>query len=127
AKGGAPVDVAVIGGGVIGLAVAWRAAQQGLQVTLADPAPGAGASGVAAGMLAPVGEARYGELALLELSMESWRRYPAFVAELEEVSRCPTGYRECGTLLVARDADDNSSLDREYRFRQERGLQVERL
>ena len=43
AKGGMRVDVAVIGGGVIGLAIAWRAAQQGLRVTLADPAPGGGA------------------------------------------------------------------------------------
>jgi glycine oxidase len=121
------VDVVVIGGGVIGLAVAWRAAQQGMRVALADPAPGSGASQVAAGMLAPVGEAQFGERALLDLALESWRRYPAFVTELERVSGRSTGYRECGTLLVARDADDNVSLDREHHFRQAQGLQVERL
>ena len=37
------MDVAVIGGGVIGLAVAWRAAQRGMSVLVADPAPGGGA------------------------------------------------------------------------------------
>ena len=121
------MDVAVIGGGVIGLAIAWRAAQQGLRVTLADPAPGNGASHVAAGMLAPVGEARFGESGLLELSLESWRRYPRFTSELEAVSGQPSGYRECGTLLVARDADDHASLAREYRFRIALGLHVERL
>jgi len=121
------VNVAVIGGGVIGLAIAWRAAQQGLRVTLADPAPGGGASRVAAGMLAPVGEAHFGESALLQLSLDSWRLYPRFTDELQSVSGRPSGYRECGTLLVARDADDNASLAREYRFRVAEGLRVERL
>src|SRR5207253_3111633 len=38
-----------------------------------------------------------------------------------------SGYRECGTLLVARDADDQASLAREYRFRVAQGLPIERL
>ena len=54
-------SVVVIGGGVIGLSLAWRAAQRGLAVTVADPDPGKGASYAAAGMLAPVTEAAYGE------------------------------------------------------------------
>ena len=53
-------DVVVAGGGVIGLAVAWRAALAGLSVALVDDAPGDGASRAAAGMLAPVTEAAYG-------------------------------------------------------------------
>ena len=49
-------DAIVVGGGVIGLACAWRAAQRGLSVAVVERnRPGAGASGVAAGMLAPVG------------------------------------------------------------------------
>ncbi|MGH3275855.1 MAG: FAD-dependent oxidoreductase, partial [Streptosporangiaceae bacterium] len=52
-------DALVVGGGVIGLAIAWRAAQQGLRVTVADPAPGGGATHAAAGMLSPVAEAAY--------------------------------------------------------------------
>ena len=67
----------VIGGGVVGLAIAWRAAQRGLRVTLADPSPGQGATHVAAGMLTPLAEAAYAERDLFRLGTESLRRYPA--------------------------------------------------
>ena len=63
-------DVAVLGGGAIGLAIAWRARQRGLSVVLVDKGDlGRGASHVAAGMLAPVAEADPGERALLELGL----------------------------------------------------------
>ena len=76
-------DVVVIGGGVIGLAVAWRAAQRGRSVCVLERGElGGGASHVAAGMLAPVTEADPGELALLELGLRSARAWPAFAAEL---------------------------------------------
>ena len=80
-------EVLVVGAGVIGLACAWRAAQRGLSVRVIDrDTPGAGASRVAAGMLAPVGEASWGEEALLQLNLDSARAYPEFAAELEEAS-----------------------------------------
>src|ERR671930_220403 len=63
-------DVVVVGGGAIGLGVAWRAAQAGMAVTVVDEAPGRGASWAAAGMLAPVTEVHYGEQALLALNLE---------------------------------------------------------
>jgi glycine oxidase len=103
-------DVLVIGGGIIGLVTAWRTAQRGLRVAVADPQPGGGAAQVAAGMLAAVTELHYGEQTLLALNLESARRYPAFVAELEEVSGERVGYRACGTLAVALDADDRAHL-----------------
>jgi glycine oxidase len=99
-------DVLVIGGGVIGLAIAWRAAQRGLRVVVADADPGRGASRAAAGMLTPVAEAAYAERALFELSSASLQSYPGFVAELTEATGQPTGYRQTGTLLVGYDADD---------------------
>ncbi|GHF31862.1 glycine oxidase ThiO [Streptomyces mashuensis] len=103
-------DVLVIGGGVIGLVTAWRAAQRGLRVSVADPAPGGGAARVAAGMLAAVTELYHGEERLLALNLASARRYPAFTAELEETTGLSTGYRACGTLAVALDADDREYL-----------------
>ena len=121
------MDVIVVGGGAIGLAVAWRAAVAGLQVAVVDPKPGRGASYASAGMLAPVGEATYGEQALLDLNLASWRLYPKFVAELEEAAGGSTGDRRSGMLLVARDADENAALERDYRFRQGLGLSVQRL
>src|SRR5918994_4015791 len=100
-------EVLVIGAGVIGLACAWRAAQRGLSVRVIDrETPGAGASRVAAGMLAPVGEASWGEETLLELNLASARAYPAFAAELEEVSGSRVSYRRCGALHVALDRDE---------------------
>jgi glycine oxidase len=120
-------DVVVVGGGVVGLGVAWRAAQAGMAVTVVDPAPGRGASWAAAGMLAPVTEVHYGEQALLRLNLAAADRWPAFAAELEEAAGAPIGYRRCGTLTVARDADDNAALEDLYRFQRRCGLQVERL
>lgn len=117
----------VVGGGVIGLSIAWRAASRGLEVTVVDPEPGRGASGVAAGMLAPVTEVHYGEEALLALNLESARRYPIFVAELEDGSGMGTGYRASGTVSVARDADDLAALEELVGYQRGLGLEVERL
>lgn len=117
----------MIGGGVIGLAVAWRAAQMGMAVTLCDPRPASGTSWAAAGMLAPVTEVHYGEEALLALNLDSNRRWPAFAAELAEASGRDPGYGECGTVMVARDADDRAALDELLAFQRRLGLQVERL
>ena len=75
-------DVLVVGGGIIGLVTAWRAAQRGMDTVVADPSPGGGAAHVAAGMLAAVTELQYGEQTLLDLNLASAARYPRFVEEL---------------------------------------------
>jgi len=114
----AAADVLVIGGGVIGLAIAWRAAQRGLAVIVADPSPGQGATYAAAGMLTPLAEAAYAERELFRLGSESLRRYPGFAAELTELTGLPTGFRQTGTLQVAYDSDDLAVLE-EMRLLQE--------
>ncbi|WP_078840701.1 glycine oxidase ThiO [Streptomyces antioxidans] len=116
-----------MGGGVIGLVTAWRAAQRGLRTALVDPAPGGGAAWVAAGMLAAVTELHYGEQTLLGLNMASARRYPDFVTELEEASGQDVGHRACGTLAVAFDADDRAHLRELHTFQQGLGLESEWL
>jgi glycine oxidase len=120
-------DVVVVGGGVIGLAVAWRAAGTGMTVSVVDETPGQGASWAAAGMLAPVTEVHYGEHRLLALNLDAAGRWPAFAAEVEEAGGHPVGYRPGGTLAVARDADDNAALEDLYQFQLRCGLEVERL
>lgn len=120
-----PFDVVVIGGGVIGMATAWRAALQGLAVVVVDPQPGRGASWAAAGMLTPVTEAYYGEEELLRLNLASARRYPSFVAELESASGLQVGYRTNGTLAVAADSGDRAVLEDLHRYQQELGLDSE--
>ncbi|HEX2419178.1 MAG TPA: glycine oxidase ThiO [Micromonosporaceae bacterium] len=117
-----PPDVAVVGGGVIGLAIAWRCAQRGLRVTVHDPDPGSGASSVAAGMLAPVTEAHFGEEPLLSLALAAARAWPDFAAELSKTTGESLGYRTDGTLLVAYTDDDLREIQRLYRFYESLGL-----
>src|SRR4051812_50104516 len=116
-------DLLVIGAGVIGLAIAWRAARRGLRPLVLDAGePGGGATGVAAGMLAPVTEADFGEEALIELNLASARRYPAFIAELEAESGHTTGYREMGALTVGVDRDQAEELSRLHELQRALGL-----
>jgi glycine oxidase len=119
--------IVVAGGGAIGLGIAWRSAAKGLEVMIADADVGRGASWAAAGMLAPVTEAHYGEEPLLQLNLASAETFGDWVAELQDVSGINVGYRRTGTLLVARDADENAQLEELYRFQQRQGLAVERL
>ncbi|WP_293774171.1 glycine oxidase ThiO [Sporichthya sp.] len=120
-------DVVVVGGGVIGLATAWRAAGRGLSVTVCDPAPGSGASTVAAGMLAPVTEAHYTEQALLRLTLDSAARWPALAAELADATGIDPAYRETGTVLAAADGGDLAMAEELHAFQQSLGLSVDRL
>ena len=122
------VDVAVVGGGAIGLAVGWRASLRGLRVLVLErDGVGRGTSHVAAGMLAPIAEARPAEEPLLELGLRSARAYPRFVHELAAATDQDVGYTRCGTLLVARDEDEARGLEREHELRLRYGLAVERL
>ncbi|HEY0934840.1 MAG TPA: glycine oxidase ThiO [Trebonia sp.] len=125
-------DVIVAGGGVIGTAIAWRAARSGLSVTLIDPggdnpATDDKASLVAAGMLGPVSEAVFGERDLLALNLHAVERFPAFNRELEQATGQDTGLRTEGTLAVAYDSGDLAALDRLTDFRHSAGLAAERL
>jgi glycine oxidase len=125
-------DVIVVGGGVIGTAIAWRAARSGQAVTLIDPGgddPRAAdkASLVAAGMLGPVSESLFGEQDLLNLNLHAVDRFPGFNSELEEATGKRTGLRTEGTLAVAYDSGDLAALDRLTDFRRSIGLKAERL
>jgi glycine oxidase len=119
--------VIVVGAGIVGRSVAWRLAQRGASVTVVDPDPSRSAARVAAGMLAPVTEAHFGEDDLLQLNLESAGRWPRFAAELGCEAGADAGYVESGTLLVARDLDDQRELDRLAAYLESRGRAVEVL
>ncbi len=120
-------DLLVVGGGVAGLSVAWRAAGRGMKVAVVDPAPASGASHAAAGMLAPVSEVTYTEEPLLRLGLASLARWPAFAAELAHDSGLDLDYRTDGTLDVAFGSDDLTALDELAAFVDKLGLPAERL
>ena len=120
-------DLLVAGGGVIGLTIAWEAAQRGRSVVLVDPLPGRGAAWVAAGMLAPSSEAHFGEEALVRLLVAGAGEWPAFAERLESASSMDVGYETTGTLLLASDGSDRNDLRRTLSFQRSLGLEVEEL
>ncbi|HEY1237664.1 MAG TPA: glycine oxidase ThiO [Solirubrobacterales bacterium] len=121
-------DAVFVGGGVIGLASAWRAAARGAHVCVLERnRPAAGASAVAAGMLAPVGETSWGEQELLALNFESLRRWPEFAGELEEQTGHEVEFAVRGALHVALDRDEAEELRRNYELHRELGLESEWL
>jgi glycine oxidase len=124
------VEIAVLGGGVIGLACAWRARQLGHHVLLVErDHVGGGASHVAAGMLAPVAEVEFGPAAqaALELSLRSARMWPAFAEELSQASGVEVALHRSGTLMLARDGDEARELERQSELRDSLGLATRRL
>jgi glycine oxidase len=121
-------DAIFVGGGAIGLSCAWRAARRGVRVVVLDRAePPAGATRVAAGMLAPVGELAFGEPELLEMTLASAALYPAFVAELEAATGQSTGYARQGALHIALDRDEAAELRRVHDLQRSLGLEAEWL
>jgi glycine oxidase len=123
-------DAIFVGGGIIGLAAAWRARERGMSVTVLErDATGGGTSRVAAGMLAPVAEAEFGEAGrrLLELGLRSAEIWPGFASDLQQASGAGVGMRRTGTLVVARDEDEARELERQIALRDSLGLGSERL
>jgi glycine oxidase len=125
--GASTVDVAIVGAGVIGLATAWALARAGLSVRLFDPAPGRGASWAAAGMLAPVNEAAYGEEALVELLVAGAACWESFAPALTEATGLDADYRRSGTVTVGVDASDRAAIDEMATYRRSIGLEANPL
>ena len=113
---------------MIGLACAWRLAQAGLAVRVLErDLVGRGASGVAAGMLAPVGEATWGEEGHLALALRSHSLWPGFADDLAAASGRPVGLLRRGALHAALDRDEAEALERRFELMRSLGLEAEWL
>ena len=120
--------IAIVGGGVIGLAVGWRLARDGHDVNVFDAGADApAASHVAGGMLAPVSEYGFDHDEFYSLGERSLARFPSFLEELEADGGIRVPLSTSGALMVARDRDDAEAIRRLYRFREGRGLPVQWL
>lgn len=121
-------DVAIVGAGVVGLACAWRLAEAGAEVVVVDAAEARpAASRVAAGMIAPSGEASWGEEDLLAAALESARRWPEWASELSAAAGLEVPYRRCGSLHVALDRDEATELRRRAELHVRLGLPTRAL
>lgn len=89
--------------------------------------PPAGATRVAAGMLAPIGELAFGEPELLRMTIAAAELYPGFIAELEAASELGSGYTRHGALHIALDRDEAAELRRVYDLQRSLGLGAEWL
>ena len=97
-------DVIVVGGGVVGSAVAWSLARRGVAVRLLErDSVAAHASGAAAGMLAPISEAAP-DTALRRAALAALEVFPGVVEELESTSGVDPEWVQSGVLRVAHDA-----------------------
>ncbi len=122
-------DAIVVGGGLIGLSIAFDLDRRGASTAVIEAGPqvGRSASWVAAGMLAPVGELDFGEPALLEINLASADLYPDFVASVEAESGTGVDYSRRGGLHVALDRDESEALKRLLELQVRLGLQSEWL
>lgn len=112
-------DVVVVGGGVIGAAIAWFAASEGLTVTLLERGEIAGeASGAAAGMLAPLSESE-ADGPLLRRGLESLSAFAEVVRVLRDQSGIDPEWVQSGVLRVAADETEASTLKARARERAE--------
>lgn len=119
--------VVVVGGGVIGLASAWELARAGHEVAVVADPERRPATWAAAGMLAPITEAWFGEEELLRLGLDSARRWPAFAHALTEATGRDIGFSTAGTVITAATDDDRRELERLVAYHHELGLRAERL
>jgi glycine oxidase len=120
-------DVAIVGGGLVGLASAIALAREGAGVVVIERAGlGAEASSAAAGILGAQVEA-HGPGPLTELCLLGRARWPEFAAALEEETGIDVGLRRSGVLIVALDAAEAEALPGRAAWQIERGLPVEKL
>jgi glycine oxidase len=104
-------DVAIIGGGIVGCATAYYLARSGASVILLERGRiGEGASHAAAGMLAPLCEAKQPG-PFMDLLVSALADYPGAVADIEAISDLSTGYRRCGILRAAFTEEEEARLD----------------
>lgn len=122
--------IIIVGGGVIGLSIAWRLAREGAgnRILLLDAhRAGEGASRVSAGMIAPIAEAGFEDPDFIRFARQSRERYRSFVAEVSADADTPVTLGEEGSIIVAIHRDDVDAMRRVYEHRRHAELPVEWL
>jgi len=120
-------DVIIVGGGIIGGAIALSLAQSKLRVAILErQLPGREASWAAAGMLSPAPDSP-GAIPLVPFGRASLGLYPQFIAEVEELSGRRTGFRNHGAIELLFSADAERALSTLIALHHGLGLPTEPL
>jgi glycine oxidase len=118
------VDVVIVGGGVIGCAIAYYLSRSGVDVAVFDRCEiGAEASSAATGLLAPLGPLS-GPGPIADLLLTSFALFPELVPELEEESSIKLEYEQTGSLRIVRNPNKISNLHKRMKAWQPLGLQM---
>ena len=118
-------DLAIVGGGLLGRCLAWRASKAGARVVLYDAAGSRGegsAAWAAAGMIAPTSEAIDAAPQIESMGRRSLSLWPQWLSELP----VPVFYRGDGTLLLwhREDAGQAVRVQRALASRNAQGLSL---
>ena len=121
-----PADVVILGGGIIGCALAEELARRGQRVCVVERGRiGAEASSAAAGILsAQMDLSEPGSF--FELCQAARRLYPGWVQRIERAARLSTEFRVRGLLYLAATRSEGRAMAFRVRWQQRRGLRVER-
>ena len=119
-------DVIIVGGGVIGLSIAWELAGQGATVQILEQGGfGREASWAGAGILPP-GNPQQAHTAEQRLRAHSHVRWPGWSRELRDATGIDNGFRPCGGLEVRRPGGTETVAEAAAAWRAE-GVEVEPL
>src|SRR5947209_19576449 len=120
----ATTDVVIVGGGVIGCAIAYYLRKSGVDVIVLEKGEiGTQASSAAAGLLAPLGSLS-GPGPFADLLLASWSMFPALVPELEDISGIRMEYARTGALRVVRNPKSSANLRKRMQEWRPLGLQM---
>ena len=121
------VDVVIIGGGVMGCAIAWQLAKKGVSCALVERgAFGGGASGATAGVVGPLWHLNPEDPDLFRLGMRSLELFPAWASELAEAGVNPE-FQQTGVLRLALSDNEFDELIGFHQWQSQLGLGVEWL
>ncbi|MCE2502753.1 MAG: glycine oxidase ThiO [Chlorobi bacterium] len=121
-------DICVIGGGIAGLTSAYALIRRGVGVAVVESGTiDSSTSTVAAGMLAPLVEARLEEREIVEFGLEALLYWKNFASELEAEAEMKIDYRSEGTLVVGVERDHIGMIRHLYEEQTELGLPAETI